>query len=185
MGVQNRFIKLLMFSSRENGLILLYGFSSPTQQEPYNWKRRGVSKTFRYIFKAILTESNASLFFKSLTEPGSISLGEYTFTSPELVERSAVISNNGCKQENGPITECSVLKEFWNTHKQGILSAVENTFGLKGKKLYKVMDALLIWLQEECGVDFSKMSYRFGNFECFNALEYEDAFEVKTLKKKG
>ena len=43
MQEENRFIKLLLFSTSE-GEVLLYGFSSPTKQPLLPWKQKAVSK---------------------------------------------------------------------------------------------------------------------------------------------
>ena len=53
MQGENRFIKLLLFSTA-GGEVLLYGFSSPTNQPFLTWKQREISKKHQSVLTAIL-----------------------------------------------------------------------------------------------------------------------------------
>ena len=50
MEKENRFTKLLMISADKNESVLLYGFSSATNQEPYIWRQRKVPKTHQSVY---------------------------------------------------------------------------------------------------------------------------------------
>lgn len=54
MQGENRFIKLLLFSTA-GGEVLLYGFSSPTNQPFLTWKQREISKKHQSVLTAILS----------------------------------------------------------------------------------------------------------------------------------
>ena len=103
MHISNYFVKLLMFSTKDDDFLLLYGFCSATAQEPYEWCQDMVPKTNQSIWKAILTEKEYDDFQNKLTQLGIISLGEKSFTSPQLLKRPIVLSNDGLNKEKGPI----------------------------------------------------------------------------------
>ena len=63
-----------MFIIDGNNFILLYGFCSPTAQQPYPWKQRKIHKMRQSVWTAILPEKEAIDFSTALTQPGSISL---------------------------------------------------------------------------------------------------------------
>ena len=50
MEKENRFTKLLMISADKNESVLLYGFSSATNQEPYIWRPRKDPKTHQSVY---------------------------------------------------------------------------------------------------------------------------------------
>ena len=50
MEKENRFTKLLMISADKNESVLLYGFSSATNQEPYIWRQRKDPKTHQSVY---------------------------------------------------------------------------------------------------------------------------------------
>ena len=60
MQGENRFIKLLLFSTA-GGEVLLYGFSSPTNQPFLTWKQREISKKHQSVLTAILPFHEAEI----------------------------------------------------------------------------------------------------------------------------
>lgn len=135
MEKENRFIKLLMISVEKNENVLLYGFSSATNQEPYTWRQRKVLKTNQSISTAILPFDEAEKFESELTEQGVLLTGTMSFSSPELVARPTVLSNDGHMKESGPISDYMLLTEFWNIRK-------EETFHADCKDLYRKIQSL-------------------------------------------
>ena len=84
MQEENRFIKLLLFSTTE-GEVLLYGFSSPTKQPFLPWKQKTVSKNRQSVLTAILPSHEAEIFEKCLTQESTLSMAKITMKSPKLV----------------------------------------------------------------------------------------------------
>ena len=142
MHISNYFVKLLMFSTKDDDFLLLYGFCSATAQEPYEWCQDMVPKTNQSIWKAILTEKEYDDFQNKLTQLGIISLGEKSFTSPQLLKRPIVLSNDGLNKEKGPIEKYRKLTEFWNTNKTDLFNGVIQSIGAEGKKLYQSVKKL-------------------------------------------
>lgn len=185
MEIQNYFVKMLMFLIDGNNFILLYGFCSPTAQQPYPWKQRKIPKMRQSVWTAILSEKEAIDFSTALTQPGSISLGGKSFISPELLKRPMALSNDGQAATDGPIPEYRQILEFWNIHKREAFQKIQETFGTDGKELHQSIQELFIWAQEESGIDFFKNGCRFGNFEFYKISVYADGFEIETHKEYG
>ncbi len=177
------FIKLLMLASDSKGAILLYGFCAPTGQPTTPWKFRDIEKSKRSIWSAILTKEETDAFLESLTRPGRISLGNRAFSSPETEKRPVVLTNDGSAQVPGPVTNFSVVQEYWNTDKGNLLHDIENALGAEGKEGFLQMQALLAWLREECGIDFSENGGRIGNLENFRIPPTQEQFEVRIHKE--
>ena len=104
MQGENRFIKLLLFSTA-GGEVLLYGFSSPTNQPFLTWKQREISKKHQSVLTAILPFHEAEIFEKSLTQESTLSMAKITMKSPQLVIRAAW-SGCGIRISEG-IVECA------------------------------------------------------------------------------
>lgn len=113
MQGENRFIKLLLFSTTE-GEVLLYGFSSPTNQPLLSWKQSGLSKKQQSVLTAILPFHEAEIFEKSLTQESTLSMAKITMKSPQLVIRPIVLVNDTHSRQRGPVVEYARLKELWN-----------------------------------------------------------------------
>jgi len=124
----NYFIKLLMFLTNDNDFLLIYGFCSSTSQDTYDWKEYVGNKGNRYIWKAILKEDECKAFIKKLKEPGEILINKNKFTSPSLLERSIVLSNDSLNKKEGPIKEYRQVTEFWNTNKKYLYNKVIREF---------------------------------------------------------
>lgn len=124
----NYFIKLLMLSVNDDNLLLLYGFCSTTNQDTHSWKLYEGSKKNQYILKSILNEGECKSFLKKLTEPCELLLNNKSFTSPQLLKRSTVLSNDGLNEKPGPIKEYRKLTEFWNTHKKDLYNKIIQEF---------------------------------------------------------
>lgn len=181
----NYFIKLLMLQTSENDFTLLYGFCTATTQETRKWKNFGVPKTHRSIWKAILSEEQAKDFIEALTKPGYIYLDDKKFISPELLKRPLVLSNAGQIKESGPSSEYRQVIELWNVHKRQTLQKICSSFGTDGKELYQSVKSLLIWIDEECGIDFFKAGDRLGNFEFYQIPQHAEGFTIETHKECG
>ena len=183
MQKENRFIKLLLFSTPE-GEVLLYGFSSETKQPLLSWKQRVIPKKHQSVLTAILSYDEAEAFEKGLTQEGILHLKETeTVVSPELIVRPMVLTNDVHSKEPGPVTKYAHLRELWNVQKEELFQRITRTFGTDGKELYQDVKALLQWCQEECGIDFSKQGHRFGNFEHYQPAPFGAAFEILTHKE--
>lgn len=111
MQGENRFIKLLLFST-VGGEVLLYGFSSPTNQPFLTWKQREISKKHQSVLTAILPFHEAEIFEKSLTQESTLSMAKITMKSPQLVIRPMVLVNDTHSRQHGPVVEYTYLKEL-------------------------------------------------------------------------
>lgn len=185
MKKENRFIKLLMISVGKNENVLLYGFSSATNQEPYTWRQRKVLKTKQSISTAILPFDEAEKFESELTEQGILLTGTMSFSSPELVARPTVLSNDGHMKESGPISDYMLVTELWNVRKEETFQKIKGALHADGKDLYQKVQSLFHWAEQECGVDFLRHGYRFGNFEHFQRPSAYGNFEIVTRKELG
>lgn len=172
-----------MFSINENDFILLYGFCNETAQEPFSWRQRKIPKMRQSIWTAILSEKQKIDFSKVLTQPGLISLGNKSFTSPQLLERPLALSNDGKTKADGPIPGYRQISEFWNIYKRETFQKIQKAFCKRGKELYQCTKELFRWAQKECGINFFKTGYRFGNFEFYETPIYADGFEIEIDKK--
>lgn len=112
MQGENRFIKLLLFSTA-GGEVLLYGFSSPTNQPFLTWKQRKISKKYQSVLTAILPFHEAEIFEKSLTQESTLSMAKITMKSPQLVIRPMVLVNDTHSRQHGPVVEYTYLKELY------------------------------------------------------------------------
>ena len=139
MCVNNYFVKLLMFSLNNKDYILLYGFSSPTNQETIKWKEyQGINKSTS-IWKAIITKNECEKFFESLTHSEKINLGNKSFSSPQLFERPTVLSNDGMNIKSGTISKFRRVTEFWNVDKNNLYDKMVQCLaecGINGKEQY-------------------------------------------------
>lgn len=185
MHTGNYFVKLLMISTKDDDFLLLYGFCSATAQEPYEWCQDMVPKTNQSIWKAILTEEEYDDFLNKLTQSGIISLAKKSFTSPQLLKRPIVLSNDGLNKEKGPIEKYRQLTEFWNTNKTDLFNGVIQSIGAEGKELYRSAKKLFDWISEESGIELLKNGYRFGNFEDFHHMMHDEDFEIIVHKECG
>jgi len=181
----NTFIKLLILANDDKGFVLLYGFCVPTSQPPYPWKFRDVKQSKQSVWSAILTQPDAALFLQELTQNGQITLGMKTFASPEFVKRQVVLSNDGTNHTAGPVSGFCHVSEYWNIHKNTLFQDIKSTLCADGRELYLRMQELLVWLKEECGIDFSTNGSRIGNLECFSFTLSEDIFKIETHKECG
>ena len=182
MSDKNYFVKLLMFSGKNEDLLLLYGFSSPTSQEIISWKEyQGINKATS-IWKAILKKNEYEDFIESLKQPGLIHLGNKQFSSPILFERPTVLSNEGMNINLGPIRKFRRVTEFWNIDKNELYDKMIQCLvesDINGKEQYHFILELLDWLINECGIDFKKNGFRFGNFEAYHFIKHKDDFEIQ------
>lgn len=185
MHINNYFVKLLMIATKDDDFLLLYGFCSATAQEPYEWRQDMVPKTNQSIWKAILTEKEYDDFLNKLTQSCTISLGKKSFTSPKLLKRPSVLSNDGLNKEKGPIEKYRQLTEFWNTNKTDLLNSVMKSMGTEGRELYQSVKKLLDWILEESGIELLKNGYRFGNFEDFHHMMHDEDFKIIFHKECG
>ncbi|QQR05576.1 VPA1262 family protein [Flavonifractor plautii] len=182
MQGENRFIKLLLFSTTE-GEVLLYGFSSPTNQPFLPWKQRKISKKRQSVFTAILPFHEAEIFEKRLTQESTLSMAKITLKSPQLVIRPIVLVNDTHSRQHGPVVEYAYLKELWNVQKEALFQEILHAFGTDGKELYRDVQDLLQWCREECGIDFSSQGPRFGNFEHYQSPPLGTGFQILTHKE--
>ena len=179
MQGENRFIKLLLFSTT-GGEVLLYGFSSPTNQPFLSWKQSGISKKHQSVLTAILPFHEAEIFEKSLTQESTLSMAKITMKSPKLVIRPIVLVNDTHSRQHGPVVEYTHLKELWNVQKEGLFQEIIHAFGTDGKELYRDVQDLIQWCREECGIDFSSQGHRFGNFEHYQSSPLGTDFKILT-----
>lgn len=182
MQGENRFIKLLLFSTT-GGEVLLYGFSSPTNQPFLSWKQSGISKKHQSVLTAILPFHEAEIFEKSLTQESTLSMAKITMKSPKLVIRPIVLVNDTHSRQHGPVVEYTHLKELWNVQKEGLFQEIIHAFGTNGKELYRDVQDLIQWCREECGIDFSSQGHRFGNFEHYQSSPLGTDFKILTHKE--
>ena len=182
MQGENRFIKLLLFSTT-GGEVLLYGFSSPTNQPFLSWKQSGISKKHQSVLTAILPFHEVEIFEKSLTQESTLSMAKITMKSPKLVIRPIVLVNDTHSRQHGPVVEYTHLKELWNVQKEGLFQEIIHAFGTDGKELYRDVQDLIQWCREECGIDFSSQGHRFGNFEHYQSSPLGTDFKILTHKE--
>lgn len=180
---KNIFIKLLMISNSDKDFLLLYGFSVPTNQPFYPWRFRNVEETQQSIWSAILSPVDAEIFIDSLTKSSQITFGNKSFDSPILIKRPVVLSCDGQNTIAGPVSKFCKVTEYWNVHKKDLFQKVQSSFCADGKELYEHIQNLLSWINEECGIDFSKNGTRLGNFEAYDFPLYEDAFDIEINKE--
>ena len=182
----NYFIKLLTFSTNDNNSLLLYGFCCATNQGVYDWKEDSSSKKNRSIWKSILNEDKCKVFLERLTEPGELLLSNKSFTSPQLLKRNDVLSNDRFNERSGPIKEYRKLTEFWNTHKKDLYNKIIQEFernGIEGKELYYSTVELFDWVNQECGINMRTNGYRLGNFEFYHPLKHKFDFIIEVHKE--
>lgn len=177
------FIKLLILSGKTHTPVLLYGFCSPAARRTYTWKTLDKKSNLLKVYTAILSEIEINDFTEALTRPGTISLGELSFSSPQLVKRPEVLSNDGNTRSQGPISEYRRLMELWNVNKKDLFEKIESGFDEAERNTYYSIKKLFRWAKGECGIDFSENGWRLGNFEFYEPSEYKDAFEVETYKE--
>lgn len=182
MQGENRFIKLLLYSTT-GGEVLLYGFSSPTNQPFLSWKHSGISKKHQSVLTAILPFHEAEIFEKSLTQESTLSMAKITMKSPQLVIRPIVLVNDTHSRQHGPVVEYAHLKELWNVQKEGLFQEIIHAFGTDGKELYRDVQDLIQWCREECGIDFFSQGHRFGNFEHYQSSPLGTGFKIFTHKE--
>lgn len=181
----NYFIKMLMLSINGKDTLMLYGFCVPTAQKPYSWRQQRIKKSNQRIWSAILLKEHFEPFLNSLTQSETVSAGNLSFASPELVKRPLSLSNDGRIKSSGPVLEYRPIIELWNTHKRETIGKILESFGNKEKERHKKMHALLAWARQECGIDFCNDGSRFGNFEFYQALPYADSFDIEQVKECG
>ena len=184
----NYFIKLLMLLTNDNDFLLLYGFCSSTSQDTYDWKEYVGNKGNRYIWKAILKEDECKAFIKKLKEPGEILINKNKFTSPSLLERSIVLSNDSLNKKAGPIKEYRQVTEFWNTNKKYLYNKVIREFekkGIDGKEQYDAIIEMFDWVKEESGINIIDNGYRLGNFEFYHPSQNKYKFIIESHKELG
>lgn len=179
----HRFIKLLMFQTDECNFMLLYGFSSPTNQRPYPWRCRPVRKTHQYIWSAILTQAEAEQFEEKLTTEGTLILGTQRVASPQLIQRNAVLSGNALSEVPGPVSRFSCLTEFWNVQKRAIYEQLKIALALEGKALLRSLQDLFNWAKQECGIDFLEDGSRLGNYERYDLTGNELGLKIEIPKE--
>ena len=146
------------------------------------------SKKNQYILKSILKEDECKSFLKKLTEPCEILLNNKSFTSPQLLKRSVVLSNDGLNKKSGPIEQYRKLTEFWNIHKKDLYNKIIQEFrrnGIEGKELYYSAVELFDWVIQECGINMRIDGYRLGNFEFYHPLKHEFDFIIESHKECG
>lgn len=177
------FVKLLILCGKAQPPVLLYGFCSPAARRTYTWKTLDKKSKLLKVYTAILSEIEINDFTEALTRPGTISLGEFSFSSPQLVKRPEVLSNDSNTRSQGPISEYRRLIELWNVNKEDLFEKIESGFDETERNTYYSVKELLRWAKGECGIDFSENGWRLGNFEFYEPSEYKDAFEVETYKK--
>lgn len=185
MSKMNFFVKLLLWETKKEELLLLYGFCSPTEQEPYNGKLTAVPKTRRLIWRGILSESEWEHFCEQLTKPEKIMLGKQTMMPLQLVQRPDVLSSDGDKKTESPIGKYRRVTEFWNVTKSELYQNLMQDIGTEKIEREREMRQLMSWMKEECGINFSKNGGRFGNFEFYQEQSAETDFQVETKQDSG
>lgn len=177
------FVKLLILSQKAQPPVLLYGFCSPAARKTYTWKTLDKKSKQLKVYTAVLSKVEFDDFTEALTRPGSISAGELSFSSPQLVKRPEVLSNDGNTRSQGPISEYRRLMELWNVNKKELFEEIESSFGETERNTYYAVKELFREAKSECGIDFSENGWRLGNFEFYEPSGYNDAFEVETYKE--
>lgn len=187
MNGNNYFIKLIMLLI-DDELILLYGFGSLTNQKAYGWKEKVGNEKGQYIFKSILNQKDAEIFFDKLKHPGKIILNKKEFMSPELFYRETVLCNDGLKKEQGPINKSKKLTELWNTKKDDLFNKIKISVDynkMSDIDNYKSIYKLFTWIRDESGINLFSEGYRLGNFEIYYSLDNENDFRIDTHKDCG
>lgn len=177
------FVKLLILCGKAQPPVLLYGFCSPAARKTYTWKTLDKKSKQLKVYTAVLSKVEFDDFTEALTRPGSISAGELSFSSPQLVKRPEVLSNDGNTRSQGPISEYRRLIELWNVNKKELFEKIESGFAENARNTCYAVKELFSWARSECGIDFSENGWRLGNFEIYEPSKYIDAFEVETYKE--
>lgn len=89
-----------------------------------------------------------------------------------------VLVNDTHSRQHGPVVEYAYLKELWNVQKEALFQEILHSFGTDGKELYRDVQDLIQWCQEECGIDFSSQGHRFGNFEHYQSAPLGTGFKI-------
>lgn len=176
MNTCNRFIKLLTISVDKQDF-LLYGFSVPTEQPPYPWKKKRDKRKLD-VSSAILSVEDAEIFEQRLTGEDSIILKDLTLHTLELDPRKPVLSYGMDWKVPAPISRLSCVHELWNTQKEDLIQRLQIALGSQGKALYQDIRTLLAQFREECGVDFSQHGARLGNYEHYDNVPLSCPLEV-------
>jgi hypothetical protein len=179
----NFFMKLLALKT-DKSFILLYGFSGQTEQTCYPWITKRLDKNIPlYCFHTIWEENREDEFKEKIQDKSPYEINKETIFTFGLLRRTAnVISNDIRNGIARPISELQIASEYWNINKGDLFRIVEHILGGNGKELFLKTCTLLSLIQNECGIDFSKNGWRFGNIEVYHRPRYYEYFSVTTSK---
>ncbi len=179
------YTKLLALKA-DNSFILLYGFSGQTEQPCYPWITKKLDKKIPlYCFHTIWEENREEEFKERIQDNSPYVLKKKIIFKFGLLRRPANVISNNIRNGNNiarPISELQIVSEYWNINKGELFRIVGQILGGDGKELFLKTCSLLSLLQKECGIDFSKHGWRFGNIEVYRRPRYYEFFSVTTLK---
>lgn len=182
MDKNNRFVKLLLFPSGMDDYVIIYGFSTNTDRKEYQWRKHIVPKSRQIICTAILSYDEADKFEYELTTQGKVKIGDVVFSSPQLIKRPVVLYNTGDTAERNPVSKCGQLIEYWEIDKEAQLKKIQTAYNTDGKQLFNDIKLLLSWATQECGIDFTAESHKFGNYEHYEISPFAIAFDIEFNK---
>ena len=181
MQGENRFIKLLFVFYCWGKFF--FTDSVPQQTSLFDMEAERDIKKHQSVLTAILPFHEAEIFEKSLHTGKHSVYGEDNDEISQLVIRPMVLVNDTHSRQHGPVVEYTYLKELWNVQKEALFQEILHSFGTDGKELYRDVQDLIQWCQEECGIDFSSAGHRFGNFEHYQSAPLGTGFKILTHKE--
>lgn len=181
------YTKLLTLET-DGCFIILYGFSGQTEQSCYSWKTIKIDKKIPLVcFHTIWSDTQASSFEKNIQSESPYEIRDGVLVSSGLTPRPQALSNHILEEHSEwrPISGFYLVSEFWNTDKGQLFQIVERTLGGEGKALFEKTCNLFSLMLRECGVDFSREGWRFGNFEVYRKPKYQNGFKITVLKRNA
>lgn len=180
--MEHRFFKLLLCSVSKTEAILLYGFSSDTDQPLSPWRDSPGPLPQLRTTSAILSLEEGERLETALPLEESLSLGKYILSSPSLIPRSPVLSIEHEFPVTRPAEGVQSLTEYWNVDKRALFQRVCDALGGAGKALYRNVQTMVSWVKSQSGVDLLKNGAVFGNFHHYEAVPGSGLFSAEHQK---
>ena len=180
--MEHRFFKLLLCSVSKTESVLLYGFSSDTDQPIFIWRDTPGALPPLHILCAVLSADEARQLESVLSSTHNLVLGKHILSSPGLVPRSPALSIEHDFPITRPADGVQSLVEYWNVSKQALFRQVCDALGGEGKALYRNIQSMACWVKNQSGIDLLKNGAAFGNFHHYQSVPGSGLFSAEYQK---